>query len=1035
MSMYLGRSSRESTGLPNRFRPTQGLVTALYTEAVQLCTLGGLKLEGAAFSQPRPLLLLAYLAVEGPQERRHLAELFWPESDHALKNLRTVITRLESAASDLVERNEVRIWTSVACDASALLTTLEESESRDGIDRYAGPFLDGLAPKGLSGELEEWVLTTREFLAARVRDALLDVAEIEASQGRIKEAAGGAERAFALAGAPALEPRDLARLHTLMIAGGNLRAEEVRKEALEFDVTLVASQAEARERLRSLHQDDVHHFSNLPNRNTSFVGRQRELFEVTNLLVQSECRLLSLVGIGGVGKTRLALGVAREQIEKGRFSDGVVFVALEAVSDPASLPPVVAVALGLDLSGQQDAKSVVVRFLAGKQLLLVLDNFEQVLGGMSFLRELIDGCPRLKLLVTSRERLNVEAEWVFEIEGLAYPKETEAPERAAHFDAVQLFLQRAKRAQQRFSLTPETLPPVLRICQLVEGMPLALELAASWLRALPVGGVARELEVSAEVLESPAQDVPERFRNPHRVFDPSWALLSEREQELLRGLSVFRGGFRREAAGAVAGATLPLLAGLVDKSLLRMGPDGRYDRHPLLLQYTREKLAERPEQRARVEERHGRYYLEFVRELEPDLWTGKARRTFRVFMEDLANIRVAWDWASLNLQLGEIEETTPAMFDFFWFRLLEGLEHFGTTSEFFGQIVESLDETDPHHAGALGTVLIHQVLLPRQMHRNPDFHWARAQARRGIKLLRSVGEHRGLSRGFHVVGASSRHLREDVEVRKALAQALDEARKHGSSSDTFYALRAMSLYVWSMQSLAQRRRFAQESLEELRALNNQLGVAYFLHETGACLVAERRFDEGEAMLVEAKQLAEELGHLEFLLFAVLDLSDVSFELGEFDRAAAYAREAYRRAEEVGHRLLLPLTLGRMGRTEAARGDFEEAWRLLRRAIEEAWARRHRQQVEDALVFVAELLIAEERSGEAAALLPLVGGPLGPKSRILTEFESSLPPEEVARARSRGRTLEEVVRELTQPLREGGVSGAKRDPRAGPRSGR
>ncbi len=161
------------------------------------------------------------------------------------------------------------------------------------------------------------------------------------------------------------------------------------------------------------------------------------------------------------------------------------------------------------------------------------------------------------------------------------------------------------------------------------------------------------------------------------MFDPSWALLSERE--VLRRLSVFQGGFMREAAAVVAGATLLLLARLVDKSLLHTSPEGRYDRHPLFAQYTREKLAELPEERAEVEKRHGSHYLGLVRELEPDLWTLKRKEAIRSFLEELANIRAAWDWATLNLRVEEIEHTTPAMFDFFQSRLTEGLEYFGTT--------------------------------------------------------------------------------------------------------------------------------------------------------------------------------------------------------------------------------------------------------------------------------------------------------------------------------------------------------------------
>ncbi len=414
---------------------------------MELRTLGGLKLEGVVFSQPKPLLLLAYLVLEGPQERRHLAELLWPSSVRAMRNLRTVLTRLRGVSSGMVEVDGVRVWTTIDCDAHALLTALEKDELQSGLELYRGPFLDGLSLRVYGSELEEWVYHTREYLAGRVREALLSLAEIQASQGGFRQAIEQAERAYLLAGAPAPEPQELERLHTLFVAGGSHHAKEVRREGLGFGLSLVVSVTEAKERLRSPQQEDERGvLRNLPEQRTSFVGRELELSEVTELLVQPDCRLLSVVGAGGVGKTRLALKTAQQQLEAGGFSDGVVFVPLEALATAAAIPAVVAGALGLTLSGQEDASTVVIRFLSEKRLLLVLDNFEQLLEGTSFVRELIDNCPRLKLLITTRERLNLEVEWVFEVEGLAYPEEARSLERAGYFDAVQLFVQRAKRA-------------------------------------------------------------------------------------------------------------------------------------------------------------------------------------------------------------------------------------------------------------------------------------------------------------------------------------------------------------------------------------------------------------------------------------------------------------------------------------------------------------------------------------------------------------------------------------------------------------
>ncbi len=576
-----------------------------------LRTLGSPSLEGTDLKRPKLLTLLAYLALEGPAQRGHLADLFYLHTQDPRDSLATALRNLRRDAQGTIDTDGDHVSTRVPCDANSLIEMLEAGRHQQAVDTYRGRFLEGLN-LNLGEELEEWLYTTREQLAARIREALLTLAEREASQGQFQAAAKRAEQAYFLAGAPEPEAKHFERLFSLLTAGESLRAEEVRKEGEGFGLTLTLTRGEARSQLlrQSTREDSARH--NLPQRATRFVGREEERGKLGELLAEPSCRLLTTVGPGGIGKTRLAIEVARDQRES--FPDGVVFAPLVALTGAASLPTVVAGALGLTLSGQEDARSVVKRFLAEKRLLLVLDNFEHLLEGTSFVRELIDHCPGLKLLVTSRERLNLQHEWVFTLEGLAYPEEGTTLGGAESFDAVQLFLQRARQAHHGFSLTADVPPAVMRICQLVAGMPLAIELASSWLRALPAGDIVRELERGIDLLESPVRDVPGRHRSVRAVFDHSWTLLSVEEREVLRRLSVFRGGFRREAAAVVAGASLPVLARLVDTSLLRMSTEGRYDRHPLLAQYTREKLAGRPEEKAEAEQKHGSYYLGLVRD-------------------------------------------------------------------------------------------------------------------------------------------------------------------------------------------------------------------------------------------------------------------------------------------------------------------------------------------------------------------------------------------------------------------------------------
>jgi predicted ATPase/DNA-binding SARP family transcriptional activator len=385
---------------------------------------------------------------------------------------------------------------------------------------------------------------------------------------------------------------------------------------------------------------------NLPAQPTPFVGRRDELDEIATRLADPGCRLLTLLGPGGVGKTRLALQAAREALPA--FPQGVYFIPLAAVQSAEAILPTMAVAL--DFTFLKDGLPVqdqLFNFLREKRLLLVLDNFEHLVEAASLVVELLEAAPQIKLLITSRQHLSLHSEWVMEVLGMRHPpSDTVLPEPVTNYSAVQLFLQAAQRLQPGFTLAEADIPFMVRLTQLVQGTPLALELAAAWVGVLSLPEIVAEIERNLDFLSSEMQDLPERQRSLRAVFEHSWNLLSEAEQRSYTRLSVFCGGFTRQAAQAVAGVNPRELMGLVGKSLLHRNPSGRFDLHELLRQYAAEMLAQDGSAQSAVFQAHAIYYTQAVERWGEALRGWEQQQASAEMGSEMCNLRSAWEWAA-----------------------------------------------------------------------------------------------------------------------------------------------------------------------------------------------------------------------------------------------------------------------------------------------------------------------------------------------------------------------------------------------------
>lgn len=697
------------------------------------------------FESMRTRALLIYLAVEKarPHRREALVELLWPEHPTGVgaANLRHTLAKLRKAIGDQQAVPPFLLITSTTLQfnaASAATLDLDHFYSllahtptlaalEEALALYRGRFLEGFALDG-SPEFELWLTVQRERIDALATQVLTKLVNHAVQQGDFTAAVAWTQRQLAL---DALNEDLYMQLIWLLAHSAQRTAAlhyyELCCQVLQQELgvapqaalqTLVARIRSGSPDLGPVYGQDgqalvaptsraplspaatpppVH----LPTPATPFFGRTRELALVAERLADPACRLLSIVGPGGMGKTRLAIAAA--DAAQAHFPDGVYFVELVAVATAEGIPSAILAALAAPHYGALDLRQQLLTYLRDRQILLVLDNFEHLLEGAALLSELLQTAPLLNVMVTSRARLHLRQEWLVPLEGLDLPPQVTATGAAAlpvapaqtvadlaTYDAPRFFLHCIRRLQPTFAPSPADSATILHICRLLAGMPLGLELAATWVRAMSLPAMVIEIEHSLHFLTTALRDMPARHRSMSIVFDHSWRLLTVRERSLLRQLAIFRQGCTRSAAIAVSGATLADLAGLVDSSWLRLRADERYEMHELTRQYCAEKLLSEHvtsdgETADRVHSRHCAYFAALVSAEEQALnWQ---LEPMAIFLADLGNIEAAWHWA---VDHGDVAATRQMMTGLFFFAEMTGW--FNAMIPFFAGAVRTLDQ-------------------------------------------------------------------------------------------------------------------------------------------------------------------------------------------------------------------------------------------------------------------------------------------------------------------------------------------------------
>ncbi|MCA9921950.1 MAG: hypothetical protein KC421_06255, partial [Anaerolineales bacterium] len=604
---------------------------------MEIQTLGGLRIQldetaVSGFVSRKAEALLVYLACNPRLHAREtLATLLWDElpQQRSLANLSVLLTSLRKQLAPFlhISRHEIGMnqEADFVVDAVTLAAAMESVSHRTGLTRstavhmaqavalYQGPFLAGFYVRQ-ANNFSEWAILEQERLQQLAIHGMSQLVEFYAQRQQWPEGIGLGQRLVNLD--PMREESQRQLMWLFALSGQRPAALEQYQTCLdvleaELGVEPAAETTALYERIKEgdFEQADagrifrgavdgettasVRTLHNLPADTTSFVGREQELAHIRERLNLPACRLLTIVGPGGVGKTRLALTAARRQ--RSQYLDGVWFVPLASLPSADFWETAVADALGFSFSGNDDPRTQLINFLRQKEILLVLDNFEHLLTekGVGLVTALLTQAPECQLLISSRERLNLQAEWLLEVEGLPYPTGTQSENRPV-VGAIELFQQRAQQVLPDFQLNASRLPLVTEIVSLLAGMPLGIELAAANLRYFDLGDIAAGIRESVDFLQTSRRDMPQRHRSLRAVIDRSWQALSDAEQAAFMALSVFRGRFSTQAALAVLKTNPAVLHTLVDKSLLQRSENGRLQMHNILRQYAADRLAALP---------------------------------------------------------------------------------------------------------------------------------------------------------------------------------------------------------------------------------------------------------------------------------------------------------------------------------------------------------------------------------------------------------------------------------------------------------
>ena len=701
---------------------------------------------------------------------------------------------------------------------------------------------------------------------------------------------------------------------------------------------------------------------NLPLASTPFVGREAELALLGQLIADPEVRLITISGPGGIGKTRLALeAAARELNADSLFGDGVFFIALAPLSSAAEITATLAAALDFQFQGARDESEQLINHLRNKRLLLVMDNFEHLLDGRALVSQINEQAASITMIVTSRERLLFHGEQLFPLGGLQLAEGKEGAEESA---AGKLFLNITRRALPDFRLLEGDEALLLHICRLVEGMPLGLELAASWAGLLPLSEIAAEIEQSLNLLVAGHHDVPQRHQSMSATLDVSWTRLNQEQRRAFQELTVFRGGFTRPAALEVAGAALPLLVTLANKSWLAYNrQQDRYFIHELLRQYGAMKLSRDSEQEEAARKRHSAYFCHFLAEHEVDWYGPREQAAAAEAGADIDNIQRAWHWAASR---GSYELLAQGLNSLCLFyrrvgRLKDAHQACHAAAEGLSKRIAVQEEENAHalaiwaytlawESDFVDDIALRETLLAqsqkildraaragwntrreqafiylRTAHAvgNRDFQASVANLTRAVALFHELGERWGEAEALRAMGNNELFLGHFARAKTLLVESLNIWKQLNHTQGIAETTSNLGLVAQHQGNYEEAETLHRQGLRLYKQIDNRFHERFGLLMLSFTHTWAGHFPAARETAAHSLAIEHDLG-LEVNLWAHTALTMAKLHLGRYAEAAAKASEALALAEQWGHLTEKGFAMFHLGNIALLKGDLAQA---------------------------------------------------------------------------------------------------------------